>query len=83
MTKRGLLQSFIYNDLVKNLALTLRQELKEKADEKGTRDSDEGVRFRVFLSSQNFTSGMWLLVYMANKIYKLAPAEFLTSCCRP
>jgi len=54
----------------------LRQELKDKADEKGTRDSDEGVRFRVFLSSQNFTSGMWLLVYMAHKIYKLAPAEF-------
>ena len=60
----------------------MRQELKDKADEKGTRDSDEGVRFRVFLSSQNFTSGMWLLVYMAHKIYKLAPAEFLTSCCR-
>ena len=60
----------------------MRQELKDKADEKGTRDSDEGVRFRVFLSSQNFTSGMWLLLYMAHKIYKLAPADFLTSCCR-
>jgi len=60
----------------------LRQELKDRADEQVTRDSDEGVRFRVFLSLQNFTSGMWLLVYSAHKTYKLAPAEFLTSCCR-
>ena len=67
---------------MKNVVLTLCQELKEEADGKDTRDSDEGVRFRVFLSSQNFTSGMWLSVYKANNIYKLAPAEFLTSCCR-
>ena len=72
MTKKGLLQSRIYNDLMKNVVLTLRQELKEEADGKDTRDSDEGVRLRVFLSSQNFTSGMWLSVYKANNIYKLA-----------
>ena len=60
ISKGGLLQSRIYNDLVKNLGLSLHQELKNKADEQATRDSDEGVRFRVFLSLQNYTSGMWL-----------------------
>ena len=62
--------------------LSLHQELKNKADEQATRDSDEGVRFRVFLSLQNYTSGMWLLLYNAHKAYKLAPDEFITSCCR-
>ena len=36
----------------------------------------------MFLSLQNSTSGMWLLVYNAHKAYKLAPDEFVTSCCR-
>ena len=80
--KRGLIQGIIYSDLVKNLTTALRQDLKERADEKATRDSEEGVRFRVFLSSQNSTSGMWLLVYRAYKLYRLAPAEFIKSCCR-
>ena len=77
VSKGGWFQSRIYNDLVKNLGLSLHQELKNKADEQATRDSDEGVRFRVFLSLQNYTSGMWLLLYNAHKAYKLAPDEFI------
>ena len=82
VSKGGWLQSSIYTDLLENLVLSLHQELKNKADEQATRDSDEGVRFRVFLSLQNYTSGMWLLLYNAHKAYKLAPDEFITSCCR-
>ena len=69
--KTGLIQSIIYSDLVKNLITDVRQDLKERAGEKATRDSEEGVRFRVFLSSQNSTSGMWLLVYRAYKLYSI------------
>ena len=79
--KKQTAQKIIYGHLMKAASARLQEKLKDESDRAGP-GSTEQLRYRIFLSNRNDTSGLWLRPSMTMNNHRLSNEEFIAAVCK-